>query len=631
MESAPPTRTFVLASEVKATLKADLSSRSVPLLLPVMIKRSKKVKAESARPFSSTKLLILATLFVVFALTNSYATDITVAAPASPSVVNSPLLLQAQSSSCSAQPTASMAYSVDSGTDTVFSGATSIKTNISIAGGSHTLRVKAWGNSGAFCEVDLALTVGGGVNVTSPTGGSTINTTFSLQAQATTCGGQNTSSMAYSFDNSADTVLTGATSISRTVSTSAGTHILRVKAWGNGGAYCETDLSISTVAGVSVQTPSNNAHVTSPFPLQAQAPTCQNITTSSMAWSLDSLSDHIFSGAQSLDTSVTSATGSHVLRVKAWNTSGALCETDVNITVDASTGGGLTPGSTQNAFVGIEQDGDNPGPYDNCGGSQTPQNRSWQTQPDCGTPPLGTMSGKSGTTQKMAPPTPPPSNDSTTRQYQMTYTQSGGGVRWFDPLTNDSVNTSGPANDTFTQFQYDAWIYFPNDSNNVSYSRSVMNIEMDLNQVVTETLSDGTVRHNLYIFATQCNLERGKWQVTRRANGWVDTDQPCTRSQWEPAAGAQPIWHHVQIQFYRGPNPTDSITYYGISMDGGAAQLFQNCAQENGTPVPACDSTPSLGTDWTPGTLGPNFQLDGESTSGGSVTAYVDKFIIYRW
>jgi len=106
-----------------------------------------------------------------------------------------------------------------------------------------------------------------------------------------------------------------------------------------------------------------------------------------------------------------------------------------------------------------------PGPYDNCGGSQTPQNRSWQTQPDCGTPPLGTMSGKSGTTQKMAPPTPPPSNDSTTRQYQMTYTQSGGGVRWFDPLTNDSVNTSGPANDTFTQFQYDAWIYFPNDSN----------------------------------------------------------------------------------------------------------------------------------------------------------------------
>jgi len=46
---------------------------------------------------------------------------------------------------------------------------------------------------------------------------------------------------------------------------SAGTHILRVKAWGNGGALLRTDLSISTVAGVSVQTPSNNAHVTSHF------------------------------------------------------------------------------------------------------------------------------------------------------------------------------------------------------------------------------------------------------------------------------------------------------------------------------------------------------------------------------
>src|SRR5579859_1178465 len=109
------------------------------------------------------------TILVSFAIylcgtsTKAFAADITVSAPASGSIVASPFLLQASSSTCQTQPTASMAYSFDSGSDTIFNPATSINTNVSASQGTHTLRVKAWGNSGAFCEKDLAITVGTGV------------------------------------------------------------------------------------------------------------------------------------------------------------------------------------------------------------------------------------------------------------------------------------------------------------------------------------------------------------------------------------------------------------------------------------------------------------------------------------
>src|SRR5439155_1607850 len=113
------------------------------------------------------------------------------------SAVNSPFLLRAQATSCNSQPTASMAYSLDPGSDTVLSGATLIDTTVSTTSGGHTLRVKAWGNSGAFCETDVALTVGGGVVVSTPSNGATVSSPFNLQAQATTCGAQSTASMAY--------------------------------------------------------------------------------------------------------------------------------------------------------------------------------------------------------------------------------------------------------------------------------------------------------------------------------------------------------------------------------------------------------------------------------------------------
>lgn len=201
-------------------------------------------------PVCLSSLRILLRYPAVFAMLLTFwarpaSADVTVTAPANGAIVNSPFLLRAQASTCSSQPTASMAYSFDSDADTLFQGATSLDTNPSTSGGSHTLRVKAWGNSGAYCETDVAITVGGGVVVSAPTNHAVVNSPFLLQAQAATCGGQSTASMAYSLDSGTDTVTNGATSLDVNISASNGGHTLRVKAWGNSGAFCETDVAIT--------------------------------------------------------------------------------------------------------------------------------------------------------------------------------------------------------------------------------------------------------------------------------------------------------------------------------------------------------------------------------------------------
>ena len=625
-------------------------------------------------------------LAVLMSLTpaKAFAADISVAAPTSGAVVNSPFVLQASSSSCKTQPTASMAYSLDTGGDTVFNGGTSINTNVSAGQGTHTLRVKSWGNSGSYCENDVAITVGTGVQVSTPVNGSTVPSSFLLQASAPTCGGQTTSSMAFSFDSNADNLRSGATSINETVSDTAGVHILRVKAWGS-GTYCETDLNITiSTQSVVVNTPSNNATVGNPFllqaqaatcnshttssmafsfdsnsdnsrpgakainenvtapstgthtlrvkawsvngdfcetdvsvnvttggsditittpsdpnvaisfPLQASAPTCLGIATSSMAYSFDSLTDHTFTGTSINTTAAAPGTGAHILHVKAWNTSGGLCLKDMDLNVINN---GLVPGSTANAFTRIELDPNYTGTYAPCGGANGPNLRMWQTQPDCGTP--GT---KSGTTNTVSPSLTPPSGDSQVRQYSMSYDGSNGaGVRWFDDLAS-----GGTSNDAYKNFQYDAWVYFA-DQNNVS---AIYNVEMDLNQTIT--MGNGT--KDLYIFATQCNTVAGHWQL---GNGWpLTADQTCTQSQWSPG------WHHVQIQFHRGPNPGDPITYDAEAIDGSVH--YFTCSGGS------CTSNPGTNSNWAAGVIGPNFQLDGRS-GYASLTADVDQFTVYRW
>lgn len=652
-----------------------------------------KLSAPVVRFSTWTILLAAVALFSPFA----FAADVSVSAPASGAVVSSPFVLQATSATCLSQSTVSMAYSIDSGTDTVFNPATSINTSVSASQGTHTLRVKSWGSGGAFCEKDVAITVGTGVVVSSPVNGSTAPSTFLLNASAATCGGQSTSSMAYSFDSNADNVI-NAQSINQNVSTSAGSHLLRAKAWGNAGAFCETDLNINVSSqSVVISTPANNSTVPMTFQLQAQAPTCngrstssmtynfaghpdapassvqsintsvtapttgvqqlnvkawngigelcetsvsidventasditisqptdpnvamsfplqasstscQGIRTNSMTYSFDHLTDAPAVAAQSINTTATApSTGAHVLHVKAWNTSGGVCVQDMNLNVIDGGGTGLVPGSTQNAFTRIELLGNYSGGYNPCppgsvGGGvngvdgKTTDFQLWQTQPDCGT--VGT--NKTGNTSQTSAPAAPPSGDATVRQFTIDNpdAKTGPGVRWSNKLCDKSCTTGN----NYTQFQYDAWVYFDSTS-----AASVENLELDLNQVVTTSTGK-----DLYIFDMECNTDTPSnphWKVA----GWSDTDTSCS---------IQPGWHHYQLQFHRGPNLGDSIYFDKVAIDN-VVQNF-TCA---GAP---CVKTKHDATTWEDFVLMPNFQIDTFASS--NATAHVDRFTIYRW
>ena len=89
--------------------------------------------------------------------------------------------------------------------------------------------------------------------VSSPTSGAEVVSPFNLSVSATTCSGQTVNTLGYSLDSGGDTVVQGS-SMNVSVDSAPGLHTVHVKAWGNGGVECDTDLGIAV-------TPSNAAVV----------------------------------------------------------------------------------------------------------------------------------------------------------------------------------------------------------------------------------------------------------------------------------------------------------------------------------------------------------------------------------
>lgn len=102
--------------------------------------------------------------------------SVTVSSPSNSEQVGSPFKLSANASSCSSQTVSAMGYSLDNSSDTTTVNSTSIDTNVSSGTGNHTLHVKAWGNEGASCVTDVAITVtsSGGSGPDIPSGATSV-------------------------------------------------------------------------------------------------------------------------------------------------------------------------------------------------------------------------------------------------------------------------------------------------------------------------------------------------------------------------------------------------------------------------------------------------------------------------
>jgi len=97
----------------------------------------------------------------------------------------------------------------------------------------------------------LVFPVMASVTVNSPANGAQVGTPFSVSATATSCSSQNVASIGYSLDNSTDTTVVSGTTLESSVASGSGAHTLHVKAWGQQGASCVTDVAITVGASAA--------------------------------------------------------------------------------------------------------------------------------------------------------------------------------------------------------------------------------------------------------------------------------------------------------------------------------------------------------------------------------------------
>jgi hypothetical protein len=324
-------------------------------------------------------------------------------------------------------------------------------------------------------------------------------------------------------------------------------------------------LAVPALAAVTVNSPANKEDVSSPFKLSADAASCSSQAVSAMGYSLDNSSDTTIIDGTSIDTSVLAGTGGHTVHVKAWGDKGSSCVTDVAITVTTAAATASLVPADATSISSIQVSGD------------------WHESHDTGA--KGSSSGAMSIVSS-------PAHSGSARKLVTTFKDDG----------DERYEVSFGDDESATNFLYDGWIYL------TSSSKSIGNLEMDLNQV----LSNG----DTVIYGFQCDGWSGTWDYTKNAgtaahpkDEWVHTKAACNPRSW-----AINTWHHIQVSYSR----TDSgvVTYKSVWLDDKEQAI-------NATVLSAF----KLG--WG-STLLTNFQVDGLGSSGSN-TVYLDDLVIYRW
>src|SRR5579863_7845759 len=97
----------------------------------------------------------------------------------------------------------------------------------------------------------LATTAFAGVTINKPSDSDSVSSPFSLSASAATCSSQSVSTMGYSLDSSSNTTVIHGQSIDAAINSASGSHTLHVKAWGENGSSCVSDVSIHVSTGTN--------------------------------------------------------------------------------------------------------------------------------------------------------------------------------------------------------------------------------------------------------------------------------------------------------------------------------------------------------------------------------------------
>ncbi len=275
--------------------------------------------------------------------------------------------------------------------------------------------------------------------------------------------------------------------------------------------------TVPAYAGVSVSSPGSGAQVPSPFNLSADAPDCSNQPIAAMGYSLDNSSDTAIVYNASINTQVSAGTGYHVVHVKAWGNQGAVCVTDVALTITPGSAASVIP-SYATSVSSIQTLGD------------------WKALFDTGT--------GSGWANGWMTTTGSPSQGGQAREFVTNYGNYGG--ERYTALFGDDTSA--------TNFFYDSWVYLTSNAGNIA------NLEMDMNQTMPNGLTA--------IFGFQCDGYSSTWDYTKNAGTpWSPNDQWVHSSAYcNPRGWGRYTWHHVQVWYSR--DDSGNITYHSVWLDG---------------------------------------------------------------
>jgi len=277
-------------------------------------------------------------------------------------------------------------------------------------------------------------------------------------------------------------------------------------------------LATASFAGVTVSSPTAGSTAGSPVHFVASATSANPITA--MRIYVDSISVYLIS-ASSLNTSVTVSAGTHSVVVQAWDSTGAVFKTALNLTVS-----GTTPSPTPTPTpVGFPAP-----PSTAVVKSNIDQMTGWASCTVC----AGANANGPVATYSMVENQASPSLDGASAKFSISGTTPYSDALWWKQLG---------AADTATHLKYDVAFYITNPG--VSQA-----LEFDNNQ--------SNAMHK-FIYGTQCNIKGGHWDVWGNAAGnWISTGIACSA----PTAF---VWHHLTWEFQR---TSTNVIFVGFTYDG---------------------------------------------------------------
>jgi hypothetical protein len=328
-------------------------------------------------------------------------------------------------------------------------------------------------------------------------------------------------------------------------------------------------LATASFAGVTVSSPAAGSTAGSPVHFVASATSTHPI--SAMRIYVDNLSVYLVS-ASSLNTSVTMSAGTHSVVVQAWDTTGAVFKTPMNLTVGNSAPTPTpTPTATPTPAPGL------PGPP---AGAVVKNNIDQMPSWDSCTVCAGANAKGPVAIYSMVENQASPSLDGLAAKFSISGATPYSDALWWKQLG---------AADTATHLKYDVAFYITNPG--VSQA-----LEFDNNQ------SNGVHK---FIYGTQCNIKGGHWDVWGNAAGnWLTTGIACSA----PTAF---VWHHLTWEFQR---TSTNVIFVGFTYDGVTHYVNRS--------YPARASTVHE--------MNVAFQMDGDSAMHAYST-WLDKVTLTYW